>query len=255
MARGCRRCGWSAAWCHPGCSGGSRPARSVTPRACRRARITCPVGRRCATPRTARGPTCAGRGGTGATTPPPSRRAARRRARRGSGGCWCCCASWATASCPRCAAARTSTASSTPSRTPGSTCRCTCSAPASSSTGATPASRGRRAPRRPWCRSCSTAPSSTCGRCCPTGCGCGCCATPPPSPGRPTSSSTSRRSSTGSCSPSSCCCGRPATSPGWRSGEAWTRRRRTAGWRHGATRPSTAAPGRSTSSATAWSVR
>ncbi len=74
-------------------------------------------------------------------------------------------------------------------------------------------------------------------------------------PGRPMSSSTSKRSSTGSCSPSSCCCGRPATSHGWRSAAGPARPRPTAGWRHGATRPSTAAPGRSTSSATAWSAR
>ena len=68
-----------------------------------------------------------------------------------------------------CAAASMSTASSTRSRTSGRTSRFTCSARAWTWTGATPASRVPPARRRRWCRSCSTAASRTCGRCCPTG--------------------------------------------------------------------------------------
>ena len=96
------------------------------------------------------------------------------------------------------------------------------------------------APPRPWCRSSSTARTSTCGLCSPTGCGCGCCATPPPWPDRPTSSSTSKPSSRASCTPSSCSCASSRTSPGWRSAPGPTAPRPTAGSRTGAARPSQA---------------
>ena len=87
-------------------------------------------------------------------------------------------------------------ARSTRSRTCGPTSRCTCSAGASTWTPAPRRPPAPPAPPSPWCRSSSTAPTSTCGRCCPTAANCGCCATTPPSSARPTSSSTSKPSST-----------------------------------------------------------
>ena len=56
-------------------------------------------------------------------------------------------------------------------------------------------------------------PTTTCGRCCPTGGRCGCSATPPRWSARPTSSSTWRPSSTASCSRLRRCSTCSATSP------------------------------------------
>ncbi len=91
------------------------------------------------------------------------------------------------------------------SATAGSTCRSTCSAGASTSTDAPRASPAPpSAPRRRWCRSCSTAPTTTCGRCVSNGRAAAAAARlHARSSGRPTSSSTWRRSSTASCSPTS----------------------------------------------------
>ena len=80
----------------------------------------------------------------------------------------------------------------------------------------------------------------TCGGSSPTAGCCASCATPPPSPGPPTWRSTWRRCSTGSCSTSSSCSTGCCTSPASRS--RTVPRRRRAGWRSGAPRPSRPAP-------------
>ena len=78
-----------------------------------------------------------------------------------------------------------------------------------------------------------------------------CCATPPPWPDRPTSSSTCRPSSRASCTASSCSCTSSRTPPGWRSAQAPTGPRPTAGLRTGAAKPSRPAPAPSTGCAMA----